>query len=552
MPDFERLLRAAFSQRRKTLLNSFTSSFSRPVVEDALTTLGRDLKTRAEALGMADFLDLYRALTGRGAEARRARRVVSFPPSEAWETLENLERTASRAAPGRDLPRQGARDRRRRVRRPGGDLRRQPRELLAHRPELPAPGLRRRADPQLDRRLRRRDRRRRIRPARRDLPADSAAPRRRRLAPPAPEGAADGGRPGRRRGAHAGEPAGAAAAAAAVAGLARRDDRFRRRPRCRAVERARAADELRRRARPPAGAVHRRRRAARADEPRRSAQPLAAALRRRARSVAPGACPACRAQGEGALAQSGRGQAPAAGRRGEAGAARQARRRRGGEAAGCRAAGPRKPRRCRREAGSTCRCAVRPISERPADRPVTVRRVSAPSAAGAAARLRRPACLPPAAAAAAEGPARREKQKEFGFVETQTESELPPLNLLQLENEKPTIDEDELVRLGEAIRSRCHEFGVEGTIEGIGPGTGDHGVRVPAGAGGEGQPDREPAGRPRARPQGRVGAHRPHPGPLDAGRRGAESAPRDDPARRRCSPTTPSAGRPRCCRSPSA
>ncbi len=107
-------------------------------------------------------------------------------------------------------------------------------------------------------------------------------------------------------------------------------------------------------------------------------------------------------------------------------------------------------------------------SERPADRPVTVRRVSAPTAGGAAGSVSPPP-LPPAAGPA-EGPARREKQKEFGFVETRTESELPPLNLLQLENEKPTIDEDELVRLGEAIRSRCHEFGVEGTIEGIGPG----------------------------------------------------------------------------------
>lgn len=66
MPAFEHLLRAAFSQRRKTLLNSFASSFSRPAVEAALLTLGRDLKTRAEALAMADFLELFRALTGRG------------------------------------------------------------------------------------------------------------------------------------------------------------------------------------------------------------------------------------------------------------------------------------------------------------------------------------------------------------------------------------------------------------------------------------------------------------------------------------------------------
>ncbi|MEO8198660.1 MAG: DNA translocase FtsK 4TM domain-containing protein, partial [Thermoanaerobaculia bacterium] len=108
-------------------------------------------------------------------------------------------------------------------------------------------------------------------------------------------------------------------------------------------------------------------------------------------------------------------------------------------------------------------------SERPADRPVTVRRVAAPSASMAPMAAATPAQTL-AGTAAGEGPAKREKQKEFGFVETQAESELPPLNLLQLENEKPTIDEDELVRLGEAIRSRCHEFGVEGTIEGIGPG----------------------------------------------------------------------------------
>ncbi len=108
-------------------------------------------------------------------------------------------------------------------------------------------------------------------------------------------------------------------------------------------------------------------------------------------------------------------------------------------------------------------------SERPVERPLTVRRVAAPSAAAAPPAA--PAAAPAApAAAGVEVPVRREKQKEFGFVETQTESELPPLNLLQLENEKPTIDEDELVRLGESIRSRCEEFGVEGTIEGIGPG----------------------------------------------------------------------------------
>ena len=47
---------------------------------------------------------------------------------------------------------------------------------------------------------------------------------------------------------------------------------------------------------------------------------------------------------------------------------------------------------------------------------------------------------------------------------------LPPLNLLRLESIESAIEEDELVRLGEVIRLRCAEFGVEGTIEGINPG----------------------------------------------------------------------------------
>jgi S-DNA-T family DNA segregation ATPase FtsK/SpoIIIE len=76
----------------------------------------------------------------------------------------------------------------------------------------------------------------------------------------------------------------------------------------------------------------------------------------------------------------------------------------------------------------------------------------------------------PTAVPAAASAGRREKQKDFEFAESRGEAELPPLNLLNLETEKPPIDEDELVRLGEAIRARCEEFGVEGTIEGIGPG----------------------------------------------------------------------------------
>ncbi len=67
-------------------------------------------------------------------------------------------------------------------------------------------------------------------------------------------------------------------------------------------------------------------------------------------------------------------------------------------------------------------------------------------------------------------PTRKRPQAAFGFASGKTESQLPPLSLLQIGEEKPIFDEDELVRLGEVIRLRCAEFGVEGTIEGISPG----------------------------------------------------------------------------------
>lgn len=88
---------------------------------------------------------------------------------------------------------------------------------------------------------------------------------------------------------------------------------------------------------------------------------------------------------------------------------------------------------------------------RPADRPLAVRRVT-------------PA--PP------QRPAPPKPQEEFGFVDERVSAppQLPPMSLLQLDEERPTFDEDRLVQLGEAIRRRCAEFGVEGTIEGISPG----------------------------------------------------------------------------------
>ncbi|MCZ6507771.1 MAG: DNA translocase FtsK [Acidobacteria bacterium] len=47
---------------------------------------------------------------------------------------------------------------------------------------------------------------------------------------------------------------------------------------------------------------------------------------------------------------------------------------------------------------------------------------------------------------------------------------LPPLDLLRTDLIEPKIEEDELVQLGQVIRQRCAEFGVEGSIAGISPG----------------------------------------------------------------------------------
>jgi len=61
-------------------------------------------------------------------------------------------------------------------------------------------------------------------------------------------------------------------------------------------------------------------------------------------------------------------------------------------------------------------------------------------------------------------------QAELSFAGKVTPGELPPVNLLQLTSDSKKVDENELVRLGEVIRSRCAEFGVEGTVVSISPG----------------------------------------------------------------------------------
>ena len=61
-------------------------------------------------------------------------------------------------------------------------------------------------------------------------------------------------------------------------------------------------------------------------------------------------------------------------------------------------------------------------------------------------------------------------QKELPFPAETGAPGLPPVNLLQMGESKNPLAEAELVRLGETIRNRCAEFGVEGSIEGITPG----------------------------------------------------------------------------------
>jgi S-DNA-T family DNA segregation ATPase FtsK/SpoIIIE len=95
-------------------------------------------------------------------------------------------------------------------------------------------------------------------------------------------------------------------------------------------------------------------------------------------------------------------------------------------------------------------------------------------AGGAAAPLAVPGPGLPGSDAASDRAALRRAaappQKELPFAGEVAPGTLPPVNLLQTADSQSPVNEAELVRLGEAIRSRCAEFGVEGTIEAISPG----------------------------------------------------------------------------------
>jgi S-DNA-T family DNA segregation ATPase FtsK/SpoIIIE len=65
----------------------------------------------------------------------------------------------------------------------------------------------------------------------------------------------------------------------------------------------------------------------------------------------------------------------------------------------------------------------------------------------------------------------KEPQQDIPFIEPSTgDLSLPPVNLLRPEPIETKVEETTLVKLGEAIRNRCREFGVEGTVVSISPG----------------------------------------------------------------------------------
>ena len=54
------LVRIAFSRRRKTLLNNLAAVMERPAAAAAISDLGLPPKIRAEALGLGQFVELFR------------------------------------------------------------------------------------------------------------------------------------------------------------------------------------------------------------------------------------------------------------------------------------------------------------------------------------------------------------------------------------------------------------------------------------------------------------------------------------------------------------
>jgi S-DNA-T family DNA segregation ATPase FtsK/SpoIIIE len=115
------------------------------------------------------------------------------------------------------------------------------------------------------------------------------------------------------------------------------------------------------------------------------------------------------------------------------------------------------------------------VTEKKGEAEFAVRRVAAPAAPATEADEDFPVRPEPRSAAPTPrlGPPPRPAptpQKELPFTAEIAPGTLPPVNLLQMGEGRSAQDEIELLRLGEMIRSRCAEFGVEGTVEAISPG----------------------------------------------------------------------------------
>lgn len=69
-PAFWSIVRAAFSQRRKTLFNNWKGIFDEQELHHVFPMLGIDKKIRAEKLSLVQFAELFRALSATGQIAK--------------------------------------------------------------------------------------------------------------------------------------------------------------------------------------------------------------------------------------------------------------------------------------------------------------------------------------------------------------------------------------------------------------------------------------------------------------------------------------------------
>ncbi len=105
-----------------------------------------------------------------------------------------------------------------------------------------------------------------------------------------------------------------------------------------------------------------------------------------------------------------------------------------------------------------------PVAEEPAaEKPPSMLRAGKPATPS----VPRPKRLEPKP----ESEPQKAPQKALPFKGKVPKGTLPPLNLLTLEDDEThNLGDDELMALGEVIKNRLAEFGVEGSIEGISPG----------------------------------------------------------------------------------